>query len=286
MGQLCHGQRGEGRLARGLGHGGAAHGQGGTGLARDHGGGEVPRGDEAADADGLLDGDDAVPWHGGGDGLAIDAGGLLAEPLEKAGGVGDLAAGVGEGLAVLPGDEGGEVGGVLGDEVVPPAQQLGALATGLGAEGGEGGVGGVDGAGRVLGVELGAGADELAGGRVVDLKGPARGGLDPLAVDVADARLEERRVAELDYVVSETVFMKKTAPPPPLPPSLPLSPPGQTRLAFGAIVEARRYVAGAMAGSVLLWNRPSLGASFEADRRDMLLEGGCLANTVPVCGRC
>lgn len=59
-------------------------------------------------------------------------------------------------------------------------------------------MGGVDSLLCVLGVELGAGADQLPGGWVVDLEGLARGGLDPFAIDVADIGLEEGRVPELD----------------------------------------------------------------------------------------
>lgn len=75
------------------------------------------------------------------------------------------------------------------------------MAAGLGAEGGEGGLGGLDGLGCVFGVELGAGTDQLAGGWVVDLKGLAGGGLDPLAVDIADVGLEKGGIFELDRVM-------------------------------------------------------------------------------------
>lgn len=36
----------------------------------------------------------------------------------------------------------------------------------------------------------------------MDLEGGARGGLHPLAIDVADVRLEEGRVVELTYVLA------------------------------------------------------------------------------------
>lgn len=154
------------RLGRCLRNNSTASRERGPDLARDHGGREIPRRDERADADGLLDGPDAVTRDGGGYGVAVDARGLLAEPLEEVGGVGDLALGVGRRLAVLPGDEGREVLGVGDGQVVPLAEELGALAARLGAEGLEGLGGGGDGLFRVVLVKVGGCADELAGGGV------------------------------------------------------------------------------------------------------------------------
>lgn len=124
------------------------------------------RGNETANTDGLLDGPHTVSGNRGLDGVAVDTGRLLAEPLEEVGGVGDLALGVGDGLAVLPGDEGGEVLGVLHHEVVPAAQQLRALTAGLGAEGLESRGGRGDGGVRIGLGELGTCSDLLAGRRV------------------------------------------------------------------------------------------------------------------------
>ena len=112
--------------------------------------------------------DDAIGRDGASDGVAVDAGRLLAEPLEEAGGVAGLAAGIVNGLAVLPGDEGGNVLGVVRDLVVPCAQQLGALAAGLGSEGREGVGGGADGRLGILTVEVGSRADEFPGSRVCE----------------------------------------------------------------------------------------------------------------------
>lgn len=138
MGELSQGERREGRLAGGLADNRAPSSQSGGNLPRDHGRREIPGRDEAAHADGLLGGDDAVRSNGAIDGVAVDAGRLLAKPLEEVGGVGGLALGVAEGLAVLPGDELGNVVGVGDDLVVPLAQQLRALAAGLAPEGREG----------------------------------------------------------------------------------------------------------------------------------------------------
>lgn len=52
---------------------------------------------------------------------ALGADGLLAEPAEKLSGVGDLGAGVAFALAVLAGDEGREVIGVVDHQIECPA---------------------------------------------------------------------------------------------------------------------------------------------------------------------
>lgn len=124
------------------------------------------RGDDAADANGLLQRDDTVTRDGGGNSVAVETGGLLAEPLEEVGGICGLAAGIGQGFPVLPCDERGNVVGIEYHEVVPFAQQFGTLPAGLGTKVGEGGGGSGDGLFRVLSVEVGAGADQVAGGRV------------------------------------------------------------------------------------------------------------------------
>lgn len=107
MCQLGQSQGGERGLSGGLGDSGAAHGQRRAHLPGNHGGREVPGRDQTADTNRLLHGDDTVSGHTGGNGLAVDSGGLLTEPFEEVGGVRDLALGVGEGLAVLPSDQGG-----------------------------------------------------------------------------------------------------------------------------------------------------------------------------------
>lgn len=201
MRQLRQGEGCEGCLAGRLGDRRAADCERGAGLPRDHGGGEVPRRDQPAHAHRLLDSDHPVAGDRGRDRLAVDPRRLLAEPLEEVGRVRDLALGVGERLAVLQRYQGRQVLGVLVDQLVPPPEQLGAAAARLCAEGGEGRLGCLDCLCCVLGVELGAGADQLAGGWVVDLEGLAGGGLDPFAVDVADVGLEEGGIFELVRVM-------------------------------------------------------------------------------------
>ena len=64
----------------------------GPGLARDHRQRKIPRRDAGDDADRLLDDDDALVGLVGGNGVAVDALGFFAEPLEERRGVGDFAA--------------------------------------------------------------------------------------------------------------------------------------------------------------------------------------------------
>ena len=98
-------ERRERRLLGRLQHHRAAGGERGRGLARDHRRGEVPRRDPGGDADRLLDHDDAPVGRRRRDRVAVDALGLLAEPLEERRRVGDLAARLGERLALLGGDQ-------------------------------------------------------------------------------------------------------------------------------------------------------------------------------------
>ncbi len=105
LGQRDQRERGQGRVLRGLADHRAAGGQGRGDLARDHRGGEVPRGDGGHHAHGLLEREHAPAGHGRGDDLAVHARGLLPEPFDVAGGIGDLALAFGQGLALLQGDE-------------------------------------------------------------------------------------------------------------------------------------------------------------------------------------
>ena len=78
----------------------------------------------AADADRLLGHDDALVGGVRRDRVAIDALALLAEPLDEGGGIGDLAAQLGQGLALLGGHQGGEILLVRHHQIEPFAQDL------------------------------------------------------------------------------------------------------------------------------------------------------------------
>ena len=71
------------------------------------------------------------------DRLAVDALGLLGEPLDERGAVEDLAARLGERLALLRGQDRCEVVGGLDDQVEPAAHDRGALLGGLRGPGGQ-----------------------------------------------------------------------------------------------------------------------------------------------------
>src|SRR5699024_6019177 len=115
--------------------------------------------------------------------FAVEAHGLLGEPAEELGAVGDLSLGLGEGLAHLRGHHGRDVIGAFGEQFEGATQDLGAFA---GCGGGPIGLcltGGPDGGFGIGGGPVGDGGDGLAGGGIVHLDGLAALGRPPLAVD-------------------------------------------------------------------------------------------------------
>ena len=94
----------------------------GAHLARDHRRREVPRRDDRADADRLLEREDAAIDRRRGDVVAGDAAPFLCEPFDEGGGVADLALRLGQRLALLGGHDPREI--VLGgeDQRVPRAR--------------------------------------------------------------------------------------------------------------------------------------------------------------------
>lgn len=175
------------RRQRGLGvrldNHGAAGSEGSAGLSGDHCAGEVPGTDDAADTDGLPDGEGSVGGVGGLDGGSVDTGGLFCVPFKVGSGVLDLAEGLGQGFAVFPGDELSKVFLVLDHEVVQVTQPLGSLPWRGVFVGGKGRIGGVDGLVDDLDGLFWEGCNDLTGGRVCDLEG-GWGLRDPLAVDI------------------------------------------------------------------------------------------------------
>ena len=109
LGELGERERREGGFGRGMDHHGAAGGEGGGGLAGDHRAGEVPGGDEGGDAGGLAPELDLGVPEVRGHALDVRAAGLLGVELDEAGGIVDLAARLGERLALLAGHDAGEV---------------------------------------------------------------------------------------------------------------------------------------------------------------------------------
>ena len=179
-GEQLGGQRGQ---VRGLEHHGAAGGDGRGDLAGGHGQREVPRRDQQARAHRLL-GHQQPGLAVRGDRVAAErADGLLGEPAQELGAVGDLAAGLGQRLAHLQGHQQREVLGPLGDQLEGPAQDLAAfpgrdLRPGLLRGGGR-----VQGRLAVLGAGVGDAQQHLPGGGILDVEGLPGRGRTPLAVD-------------------------------------------------------------------------------------------------------
>ena len=122
-------------------------------------------------------------WRG--DRVAVDALGFFAEPFEERRRVGDLAARLGERLALLGGHQLREVLLVRHHQVEPAAHDGRALLRGLAAPRRKRARGRVDRGAGFRAPEPRHGAEDLAGRRVVDVDHAARAGVHPGAVDVA-----------------------------------------------------------------------------------------------------
>lgn len=149
---------------------------------------------------------------GRGDGDTVGAGGLLSEPRDEVGGVDDLALGLGEGLAVLEGEDLGDLGivslgAVVGkavsltilligeDQLVPLPQKGTSAGASCGLEElGLGGIGTLDGLLEVLEGAVGDLAEDGGSGGLKNVKLVLLG--DPFAVDEGILN-EQARVLEL-----------------------------------------------------------------------------------------
>ncbi len=180
LGQRSQRQRGQRGFGGGLEHHGAARGQRRRNLAGDHGAGEIPGRDGAGHPDRLADCQQTRIAARRGNGLAIDALGFLGIELDEGGGIGDLAAGLCQRLALLGGEDQREVIAIGNDQVEPFAQQHRALLRRGLRPGLEGTFRRFDRLGGFLGAKPGHADDGGAGGWIVDLDG---GGADPGAVD-------------------------------------------------------------------------------------------------------
>ena len=185
FGQGGDGQRGKRRLRGGADDEGAAGGQRGRGFARDHGVGEVPRRNRGAHADGLLEHQNTFVWRGAGDGVAIHALGFFGIPFDVGRAVGNFAARLGQRLALLQREQGGEFLPRFHHQIKPTAQDLAALFGRERTPGGQRGPGGSHGAFGFRRAHVGHAADGFAGGGVGYGDGSAAVGIKPLAVDVA-----------------------------------------------------------------------------------------------------
>ncbi len=183
LGERGDGERRERRLLGRLDDDGAAGGQRRRDLARDHRDREIPRRDRGADANRLLQREQALVAPGARDRVAIDALGLLGEPFDERRAIGDLALGLGQRLALFAHHDRREIVGVGQDRVEPGAQDRAALLAGLGAPGGQGRARRRDGAPGLGRAEIGHGRDRVAIRRVVHGEALAAIGGDPGAGD-------------------------------------------------------------------------------------------------------
>lgn len=76
----------------------------------------------------MFEGHDAVSGDGGGDGVAVGTRSFFAEPVEELSCVVDFAFSIVQRFAVLPGDEGCEVGCVFLHEIVPFSKHVGSFS--------------------------------------------------------------------------------------------------------------------------------------------------------------
>ena len=193
LGQNGQGQHRERRFRRGFGDHGAARRQGRRDLARDHGIGEIPRGDGGDDAHGLLEHDDADILGMAGNDVAIDPLGLLGEPFEIGGAVKHFSLGFRQRLALLGGEDGGQVVRCLDPERMPALEDGGAMLTGLFSPFLLGLGGGGDGP-LVFGrAQIGQAGQNRAGCRIGHLETRAvRAGIEPFAPDESLVRQQGR----------------------------------------------------------------------------------------------
>ena len=188
-------QRRQGRFRGRTGDEAAAHRQRRAAFAGDHGIGEVPGRDRGHDPDRLAQHGDALVGHVAGDRLAIDALGFLAEPFDEAGAIGDLALALGQGLALLGGQDGAQVVLVFHHQLEPAAHDLGAVLGGARGPVLHGGLRGLDGALDLGAAQVRHAGDHVAPGGVPDLEGRAVVGIHPLARDKG-AGFQQRGVLE------------------------------------------------------------------------------------------
>ena len=118
-----------------------------------------------------------------GNDIAIDSLGFLSEPFDERGGVSDLALGFREWLALLGRHEYREVFLVRQHQVVPAAQDAGALLRGFLRPRRHRACGRCDGAARFARSHMRHRAELLAGRGILYVDGRAGIGIDPFAVD-------------------------------------------------------------------------------------------------------
>ncbi len=181
--QAGQGERRQRRQFRWLHDHRAAGGQGRPELAGDHRRREVPGGDRDRHADRPFEHEQPLVGVVARQDVAVDAVGLLAEPLEKAGGVGDLAARVGQRLSLLEGHQTGEALGLIAHRRGHGQENGAAIVRRPLRPVALGGARRLDGLGHVGLRGIGDLGERLAGRRVLDAKAPTADRREPAAAD-------------------------------------------------------------------------------------------------------
>ena len=154
-------------------------------LARDHCDREIPGRDRRDHTDRLADHDIATVIQRRGDYIAIDTLRLLGEPLDERGAIGDLAARLGQRLALLSRHQSRKILAMLDDQLEPATQDGGALLCGFRAPFGKSARSSLDCRARLIDTAIRNLRDLFARGRIVHsecLPGVSPG---PFAIDQA-----------------------------------------------------------------------------------------------------
>lgn len=159
--------------------------QSGADLACDHGDGEVPGGETRCHTNGLLEGQNALIQIGGWDDLAVDSFRVAGKPFKEGSSIGDFAFCFGKGLAILQGQDQGQIIDVGQAEIAPFAKPSCSLACAGFLVGLESGVGCSDGLVHVNCIHLWDGGYFIQCCWIVNGKGRPRRGSNPLIIDEA-----------------------------------------------------------------------------------------------------
>ena len=169
----------------GFDHHRAAGGQRRPGLAGDHRGREVPRGDRRADSDRLLGDENPLVGLVRRNQVTIGALAFLSEPLDERCRIGDLAARLGQWLALLDRHQAREILLVGQHQIVPAAQQPRAITGGARAPRRQRALGCSDRLARLVGSEVRHRGDRSSVRRIGDVEARVVGRRQPAAIHIA-----------------------------------------------------------------------------------------------------
>ena len=181
FGEFRHGQRRKRGKRRRPHHERTPRGKRGGHLAGDHRIRKVPWRDPCGNAYRLFQHRDPLVGHMAGDGFAVDALGLFAEPFHEGCAIGDFTAGFGQRFALFGSHDDREVFLMRHHQIKPPAQDFGALFGRQCRPGFLGGLCGVDGSGHLGARQIRHVGNHIAAGGVDDVESLAAGRRCPFA---------------------------------------------------------------------------------------------------------